>query len=289
MEQGSSRSELLPMDISLQTAKMESSSTSAGSTSFSGSPRPQELPDEDIEQAPIESASVATRSTKSSHRLHVFHVEQRSFDEPRSLNGLDETECTYEDPTKVLRPDELASWSEVYEACCIHTAVEWMWIAFAVMAIVFVFYWFLFGLELLGTGAKVMSGCGAGKLFGEQTNPVAGVMVGILATTMLQSSSTTTSIIVSLVGDNQGSGAISVDQGIYMIMGANIGTSVTNTIVACGHVGNAEQLDRAFAGATVHDLFNFMTVAVMLPTELITGKQHSEFIHCLWLIFLFLF
>jgi sodium-dependent phosphate cotransporter len=56
-----------------------------------------------------------------------------------------------------------------------------------------------------------------------------------------------------------------------MIMGANIGTSVTNTIVALGQMGDGDQLERAFAGATVHDMFNFLTVGVFLPVELITG------------------
>lgn len=93
------------------------------------------------------------------------------------------------------------------------------------------------------------------------------MMIGILATVFLQSSSTTTSIVVSLVG----AGSVSVKQGIYMIMGANIGTSVTNTIVAMGQMGDGDQLERAFAGATVHDMFNFLTVAIFLPIELITG------------------
>jgi len=91
-------------------------------------------------------------------------------------------------------------------------------------------------------------------------------MIGIIATVLLQSSSTTTSIVVSLTGS-----AVSVQQGIYMIMGANIGTSVTNTIVAIGQMGNGDQLERAFAGATVHDMFNFMTVAILFPIEIITG------------------
>jgi len=54
-------------------------------------------------------------------------------------------------------------------------------------------------------------------------------------------------------------------------MGANIGTSVTNTIVAIGQMGDGDQLERAFAGATVHDMFNFMSVAILLPVEVITG------------------
>jgi len=58
----------------------------------------------------------------------------------------------------------------------------------------------------------VLTGCVAGSLFGDDMNPIAGLMVGILATVLLQSSSTTTSIIVALVGAE----AVSVDQGIYM-------------------------------------------------------------------------
>ena len=159
-----------------------------------------------------------------------------------------------------------ATWAEVCSACCVHSPQEWGMIFLGLFGVAFFLYFFLFGLELLGSGAKVMSGCKAGELFGDDTNPIAGLMVGILATVLLQSSSTTTSIIVSLVGS-----AIKVDQGIYMVMGANIGTSVTNTIVAMGQMGDGDQLERAFAGATVHDMFNFMSVAVMLPLEVITG------------------
>jgi solute carrier family 34 (sodium-dependent phosphate cotransporter) len=159
-----------------------------------------------------------------------------------------------------------ATWGEVFSTCCVHSPEEWGYIAVAVCLVLFFLYFFLFGLELLGTAAKVMTGCQAGELFGNDTNPVAGVMVGIISTVLLQSSSTTTSIVVSLVGT-----AISANQGIYMIMGANIGTSVTNTIVAMGQMGDGEQLERAFAGATVHDLFNLLTVGILLPLEAATG------------------
>lgn len=159
-----------------------------------------------------------------------------------------------------------ATWGEVCRTCCCHTPEEWGMIAIGIVCIATLLYFFLFGLDLLGTGAKVMSGCRAGTLFGDDTNPIAGLMIGILATVLLQSSSTTTSIIVSLVGDT-----ISVQQGIYMIMGANIGTSVTNTIVAMGQMGDGDQLERAFSGATVHDMFNFLSVGVLLPLEVITG------------------
>jgi sodium-dependent phosphate cotransporter len=161
-----------------------------------------------------------------------------------------------------------ATWGEVCTACCCHTPVEWAWLAFGICCVATLLYFFLFGLDLLGNGAKVMSGCKAGELFGDDTNPIAGLMIGILATVLLQSSSTTTSIIVSLVGGDDAT--ISVKQGIYMVMGANIGTSVTNTIVAMGQMGDGDQLERAFSGATVHDMFNFMTVAILLPLEVVT-------------------
>jgi sodium-dependent phosphate cotransporter len=72
---------------------------------------------------------------------------------------------------------------------------------------------------------EVLTGCSAGGLFGSESNAIAGFVIGMLVTVLIQSSSTTTSIIVSLVGAQ----AISVQYGIYMVMGANVGTSVTNT------------------------------------------------------------
>mmetsp|Transcript_30671 Transcript_30671/g.74305 ORF Transcript_30671/g.74305 Transcript_30671/m.74305 type:complete len:194 (+) Transcript_30671:405-986(+) len=79
----------------------------------------------------------------------------------------------------------------------------------------------------------------------------------------MQSSSATTSIVVSMVG----AGAMGVRTGIYMIMGANIGTSVASTIVAIGQIAYDDQFERA----TVHDMFNWMTVAILLPVEVVTG------------------
>jgi sodium-dependent phosphate cotransporter len=149
----------------------------------------------------------------------------------------------------------------------VHTPKEWGYIFIGLVMVLFFLYFFLLGLELLGSSAKVLGGCTAGALFGDDANPVAGLMIGILCTVLIQSSSSTTSIIVALVGAE----SVSTKAGIYMVMGANIGTSVTNTIVAMGHLGDGDELERAFAGATVHDMFNFLTVGVLFPLELITG------------------
>lgn len=56
-----------------------------------------------------------------------------------------------------------------------------------------------------------------------------------------------------------------------MIMGANIGTTVTNTIVALGQAGDRGDFRRAFAAATVHDMFNWLSVLVLLPLEWASG------------------
>lgn len=167
----------------------------------------------------------------------------------------------------VLAAEVDATWGEVFQACCVKTPAEWVKTALSILAAILFLYFFLVGLDFLGTGAKVMSGCAAGGLFGNDSNPVAGVMIGLICTVLLQSSSTTTSLVVSLVGSD----VVSVKQGIYFIMGANIGTTVTNTLVSLGHLGNGDELELAFAGATVHDMFNYLTVIVLFPTELATG------------------
>ncbi|XP_023222218.1 sodium-dependent phosphate transport protein 2B-like [Centruroides sculpturatus] len=92
-------------------------------------------------------------------------------------------------------------------------------------------------------------------------------MIGVLATVLVQSSSTSTSIVVTMVGSK----LISVSNAIPIIMGANIGTSVTNTIVSLSQVSDRNEFRRAFAAATVHDMFNWLTVIVLLPIEIITG------------------
>ena len=91
-------------------------------------------------------------------------------------------------------------------------------------------------------------------------------MIGILVTVAVQSSSTSTSIIVALV-----SAGAPVKNAIPMIFGSNVGTSVTNTIVSMTQAGDREAFRRAFAAATVHDMFNWLSVIVLTVIELATG------------------
>jgi len=132
-------------------------------------------------------------------------------------------------------------------------------------------YLFLVGVSLLETGIGDMGADVQESLFSSVSNPLAGLFVGVLGTVLVQSSSASTSVIVALVA----SGALSVEAAVPMIMGANIGTTVTNTLVALGSVRRSAEFRRAFAAATVHDFFNIITVAILLPVELVTGILSS--------------
>ncbi len=128
-------------------------------------------------------------------------------------------------------------------------------------------YLFLVSIGLMGDAFK-----GFGKGFAESlirttSNPFIGLFIGILATSVVQSSSTTTSIVVGMVG----SGVMTVSNAIPIMMGANIGTTVTNTLVSLGHVSRREEFRRAIAGATVHDFFNLICVLILFPLHLMTG------------------
>jgi len=128
-------------------------------------------------------------------------------------------------------------------------------------------YLFLTGVELLGGGFKYLGKDLVDGLFEGVSNPLGGFFVGLLATILVQSSSVSTSVIVGLVA----SGVVGVDEAVPMVMGANVGTTVTAVIVSLAHIRHAQEFRRAFAAATVHDFFNILAVAVFLPIEIATG------------------
>jgi len=128
-------------------------------------------------------------------------------------------------------------------------------------------YFFLVGVSSLEAGVKIMGEDTQKALFSAVSNPIAGLSIGILGTVLVQSSSASTSVIVGLVA----SGALGVDAAVPMVMGANIGTTVTNTLVSLGHMRQSSEFRRAFAAATVHDFFNLMAVALLFPLEVAFG------------------
>ncbi|XP_064651076.1 sodium-dependent phosphate transport protein 2B-like isoform X2 [Lineus longissimus] len=147
--------------------------------------------------------------------------------------------------------------------------VLWHYIGKILLLVGFL-YLFICSLDVLSSAFKLLGGRVAGRAFADNEllqNPVAGLMVGVLATVLVQSSSTSTSIVVTMVAAN----ILYVKTAIPIVMGANIGTSVTNTIVSMGHLVDQNEFRRAFGGATVHDMFNWLTVLILLPIEVLTG------------------
>ena len=101
-----------------------------------------------------------------------------------------------------------------------------------VVYFILLLYLFFFSIELMSTAFR-MGGRGfAEQLLNTAADPVAGLIIGFLATSLIQSSSTTTTIVVGLVASD----ALTIQLAIPIIMGANIGTTTTNTIVSIGHV-----------------------------------------------------
>jgi sodium-dependent phosphate cotransporter len=136
-----------------------------------------------------------------------------------------------------------------------------------VIALVAVLYGFLVSIGMIGKAFKMFSGGFVGDLVQSASNPLIGLFVGILVTSLVQSSSTTTSLVVALVG----SGTMPAATAIPVVMGANIGTSVTNILVSLGHINRGPEFRRAFAAANVHDFFNVLAVLILFPLQLATN------------------
>lgn len=132
--------------------------------------------------------------------------------------------------------------------------------------LLFMLYLMLLSVTMIGSGFKLATGEQARTLFEFASNPIAGLMIGLIATALIQSSSTVTSIIVGLVA-----GGLPVETAIPMVMGANIGTTITNTIVSLAHIRDKEEFKNAFSSATIHDFFNILAVLIFLPIEIMFG------------------
>ncbi len=124
-------------------------------------------------------------------------------------------------------------------------------------------YGILVAVTVIGTGFKLATGDHARELFEFASNPVLGLIIGMVCTALIQSSSTVSSIIVAMVA-----GGLPITIAIPMIMGANIGTSITSTLVSLGHIADKKEFQRAFASATIHDFFNLLSVVIFLPLEI---------------------
>lgn len=137
----------------------------------------------------------------------------------------------------------------------------------ASIKLIFFLYLFFLSLQLMGDSMKLFGKEFAETLIQTTSNPIIGLFIGILATSIVQSSSSTTSIVVGMVAG----GALEISNAIPIIMGANIGTSITNTIASFPQINRSNEFKRAFSAAIVHDFFNVLTVIVLFPLQVATN------------------
>jgi len=128
-------------------------------------------------------------------------------------------------------------------------------------------YIFLVSISLMGASFKGFGEDFAEKLICTTSNPVVGLFIGLLVTSIIQSSSTTTSMVVGFVAG----GVLTIENAIPIVMGANIGTTITSIIVSMAHITRKEEFKRAFSGALLNDVFKVMVVLVLFPLEIMTG------------------
>jgi len=129
-------------------------------------------------------------------------------------------------------------------------------------------YLFLCSINVMGGGLKMLmntpsSQVSIEKFFALAENPFVALMAGVLVTALVQSSSFTTSMIITMAA----AGTLHLDAAIFAVMGANIGTSVTGILVSMANIRIRRQFRRAFTAAMVHDVFNLLSVAVLFPIE----------------------
>ena len=143
------------------------------------------------------------------------------------------------------------------ETTTVNKVLSWL----LVLALV---YLLIVAVGVISSGFRAAVGDQAAELFAFANNPVVGLIVGIVATALIQSSSAATAIIVGLVG-----GGLPVTLAVPMVMGANIGTALTSGIVSLSYLGKKDEFSRAFSASTVKDLFNLLAVLIFFPLEVL--------------------
>jgi len=106
------------------------------------------------------------------------------------------------------------------------------------------------------------------------TIPVVGVAIGLLATSLVQSSSAVVAATMASLAGMVASGmpmTSALTFGVPVVLGANVGTTVTNSMVALGHSRDKKEFDTVVPGAIVHDIFNVLNISLFFGLEMTTG------------------
>ncbi|WP_245830836.1 Na/Pi symporter [Marivirga sericea] len=122
---------------------------------------------------------------------------------------------------------------------------------------------FLLAIDFIGYSFRLLNKDIANSIINLTANPFISLFIGLLITAIIQSSSTSTSMIVAIVA----SGSLEFSDAIPMIMGANIGTTLTSTLVSLSFITNRDEFRKAIGAGVVHDFFNILVVAILFPLE----------------------
>jgi sodium-dependent phosphate cotransporter len=126
---------------------------------------------------------------------------------------------------------------------------------------------FIFAIDLLTIGVGNINGGIALEILNATKNPFISLFIGLLVTALIQSSSTVTASVVAIVA----SGNLTLQQAVPIVLGANIGTTLTSTLVSLSYLMNKKEFRRALSAGISHDFFNILTVLVLFPLEIYFG------------------
>jgi solute carrier family 34 (sodium-dependent phosphate cotransporter) len=122
---------------------------------------------------------------------------------------------------------------------------------------------FLFALDLMISSFQLLDPRLTKNIIQSTSNPITALFIGLLITAMMQSSSMTTALAVAMVG----AGSLTLHSAVFIIMGANVGTTITSTIVSLGYLNRKKELRRAISAGTYHCFFNLLTLLILFPLE----------------------
>ena len=126
---------------------------------------------------------------------------------------------------------------------------------------------FFFAISLISTAFKSLGKESIESILYTTSNPFIALFIGLLITAIIQSSSTSTSMIVTVVA----TGSLSLENAVPMIMGANVGTTLTSSLVALSFVTSKRAFRRAISAGVIHDFLNILLTIIFLPLELFYG------------------
>ena len=129
---------------------------------------------------------------------------------------------------------------------------------------------FLYGMDLMGKGLASASGGKLERILEKMTNhPLKGVLLGMLVTAVIQSSSATTVMVVGFVN----SGIMQLSQAVGIIMGANIGTTVTSWLLSLSGIEGGSLFMTLLKPSTFSPVLAFIGIVLTMFSK--KEKHHS--------------